>query len=79
MENMIPSWHDWCRKHRPQNEEAFFICWSDAWNKAEEEHQAVIAELEREIRQVRARNQRLEEEINWVENQNRQPRKEKQT
>jgi len=71
MENMIPSWHDWCRKYRPQNEEAFFICWSDAWECADAVHQAVIAELEREIRQVRARNERLEEEINWIDNRQR--------
>ena len=37
-------------------------------HQLEEKHMAEIATLEHEIKLVRARNQRLEEEIAWIEN-----------
>jgi hypothetical protein len=36
------AWKVWVEKHRPQNEEAFWICFTDAWRVCEDEHKQTI-------------------------------------
>jgi hypothetical protein len=36
------AWREWAAKHRPQNEEAFWICFTDAWRVCEDEHKQTI-------------------------------------
>lgn len=43
------AWKTWVEKHRPQNEEAFWICFTDAWRACEDEHQSTIEVLKAEV------------------------------
>ena len=43
------AWNIWADKHRPQNEEAFWICFSAAWKACEDEHKQTIELLKQEV------------------------------
>ena len=43
------AWREWAAKHRPQNEEAFWTCFSDAWKACEDEHKQTIELLKQEV------------------------------
>ena len=46
---MEEAWREWAAKHRPQNEEGFWICFKDAWKACEDEHKPTIELLKQEV------------------------------
>ena len=47
---MSEAWRRWAADNKPQNEEAFYKCFQDAWAMATTEHLARINRLEDKIR-----------------------------
>lgn len=43
------AWRKWADENRPQNEEAFWICWNAAWKAAEAEYKDQIKILKEEV------------------------------
>jgi hypothetical protein len=43
------AWKVWVEKHRPQNEEAFWICFTDAWRVCEDEHNQPLSCLRQRL------------------------------
>ena len=42
-------WRKWADENRPQNEEAFWICWNAAWEAAGKEYRDYIKLLKEEV------------------------------
>ena len=42
-------WRKWADENRPQNEEAFWICWNAAWEAAGKEYRDHIKILKEEV------------------------------
>jgi len=42
-------WRKWAEENRPQNEEAFWICWNAAWEAAGKEYRDQIQVLKAEV------------------------------
>lgn len=61
---MIAEWRVWSEKNKPQNEDAFFRCFCDAWGMAVD---ATVPDLERDLNVMQAKNKRLEDEVRFLD------------